>query len=58
VVNTSLKMSVGKTAAQCAHAAVGLLKCMHANRVPWLAAWEVKDNAETVFLEELLQALC
>ena len=34
VVDASLNMSIGKTAAQCAHAAVGLVKCMHANRVP------------------------
>ena len=41
VVDTSLKMSVGKTAAQCAHAAVGVFKNMHINAVPWLQSWEV-----------------
>ena len=41
VVDTSLKMSIGKTAAQCAHAAVGVFKGMHINAVPWLQAWEV-----------------
>lgn len=43
MVDTSLKMSIGKTAAQCAHAAVGLVKNMHANSVPWLHAWEVRS---------------
>ena len=33
-------MSAGKTAAQAAHAAVGLLRVMQAARTPWLHAWE------------------
>ena len=41
VVNSALKMSSGKIAAQCAHAAVGLYKNMYINGVPWLASWEV-----------------
>jgi hypothetical protein len=41
VVNSTLKMSSGKVAAQCAHAAVGLYKNMYLNSLPWLAAWEV-----------------
>lgn len=50
VVDTSLKMSIGKTAAQCAHAAVGLVKNMHANSVPWLHAWEM-EGEKTVVLK-------
>ena len=41
MVNSTLKMSSGKIAAQCAHAAVGLYKNMYLNSVPWLASWEV-----------------
>jgi peptidyl-tRNA hydrolase len=35
-----LRMSVGKVAAQAAHAAVGLLRVMQDSRTPWLHAWE------------------
>ena len=44
VVPRELRMSPGKLAAQCAHAAVGLYKLMLANRVPWLASWEVRST--------------
>ena len=44
VVNSALKMSSGKIAAQCAHAAVGLYKNMYINGVPWLASWEVSPT--------------
>ncbi|EIE19008.1 hypothetical protein COCSUDRAFT_83598, partial [Coccomyxa subellipsoidea C-169] len=50
VVDASLTMSIGKTAAQCAHAAVGLVKNMHANCVPWLQAWE-DEGEKTVVLK-------
>ena len=43
VVDSSLGMSIGKTAAQCAHAAVGVFKSMHINAVPWLHTWEVSS---------------
>ena len=42
VVAQDLRMSQGKVAAQCAHAAVGLYRVMQANRMPWLPAWEVQ----------------
>ena len=48
VVDTSLKMSVGKTAAQCAHAAVGVFKHMHMNAVPWLQSWEVRCTPDVL----------
>ncbi|CAL5226907.1 g9782 [Coccomyxa viridis] len=50
VVNSTLKMSSGKIAAQCAHAAVGLYKNMYINGVPWLASWE-EDGEKTVVLK-------
>lgn len=50
VVNSTLKMSSGKIAAQCAHAAVGLYKNMYLNSVPWLASWE-EDGEKTVVLK-------
>lgn len=43
VVAQDLRMSPGKVAAQCAHAAVGLFKLMQASRAPWLHAWEVRS---------------
>ena len=36
-----LNMGSGKTAAQCAHAALGLYKVICKERSPWLRAWEV-----------------
>ena len=42
-------MSVGKIAAQAAHAAVGLLRVMQDGRVPWLHAWE-RAGEKTVVL--------
>jgi len=39
-VVSELRMSVGKVAAQAAHAAVGLLRLMQEERTPWLHAWE------------------
>jgi PTH2 family peptidyl-tRNA hydrolase len=40
VVRADLGMSVGKTAAQCAHAAVGIVAKLRRNRGALLAAWE------------------
>ena len=40
VVREDLGMSVGKTAAQCAHAAVGIVQKLTGKRAKLLAAWE------------------
>ena len=40
VVRSDLNMSVGKTAAQCAHAAVGIVSKLRKNRAALLGAWE------------------
>ena len=40
VVRADLAMSVGKTAAQCCHAAVGVVDKLRRNRGALLAAWE------------------
>ena len=40
VVREDLGMSVGKTAAQCAHAAVGMVQKLLSKRPKLLAAWE------------------
>lgn len=47
-----LRMSVGKVAAQAAHAAVGLLRVMQDSRTPWLHAWEGAGE-KTVVLDVL-----
>jgi Peptidyl-tRNA hydrolase PTH2 len=44
VVAANLGMSVGKVAAQCAHASLGLYKLMVSSDVPWLSSWEVRDS--------------
>ena len=40
VVREDLGMSIGKTAAQCAHAAVGIVQKLLGKRAKLLAAWE------------------
>lgn len=40
VVREDLGMSIGKTAAQCAHAAVGMVQKLLGKRSKLLAAWE------------------
>ena len=40
VVREDLGMSIGKTAAQCAHAAVGIVGKLRKSRSPLLGAWE------------------
>lgn len=41
LVNQELKMSKGKIAAQCAHAAVGVLQQHSAKRRTWFKQWEM-----------------
>lgn len=48
VVRQDLKLSVGKTAAQCAHAAVGVYQKLRGKRDGLLAAWEESGQAKIV----------
>lgn len=52
VVCTALGMSAGKIGAQCAHAAVGLLKLMQRTVVPWLPVWEAHGEKTVVLKVE------
>ena len=59
VVRTDLGMSVGKTAAQVAHAAVSAAEEARAKRPDWLRAWLAEGQKKVVVrvgsLQELLE---
>jgi len=59
VVRTDLGMSVGKTAAQVAHAAVSAAEEARARRPDWLRAWLAEGQKKVVVrvgsLQELLE---
>ena len=43
IVAQHLSMGMGKTAAQCCHASLGLFKQMVSSHLPQLEAWEVRQ---------------
>ena len=46
IVAQHLGMGLGKTAAQCAHACLGLYKQMASSHLPQLQAWEVEPGLQ------------
>eukprot|EP00899_Mesostigma_viride_P006578 jgi/Mesvir1/15921/Mv08245-RA.1 len=52
VVRKDLNMSVGKTAAQCAHATLGLYNKLRERHAPLLARWESSGQAKIVLVCE------
>ncbi len=57
VVRTDLGMSVGKTAAQVAHAAVSAAEEARAKRPDWLRAWLAEGQKKVVVRVSSLQEL-
>ena len=57
IVNLALGMTVGKVAAQCSHATLGLYKQMASSHSPqwqaWLQAWEVCCASQSSWLAAL-----
>ncbi len=57
VVREDLGMSVGKTAAQCAHAAVGIVQKLTGKRGKLLAAWEACGQPKICVKCDSIEAL-
>jgi len=57
-VRVDLAMSVGKTAAQCSHATLGLYKRLAASNVHWLRQWERSGEKTVTLALDSDQHLC
>jgi hypothetical protein len=57
LVNQELKMGKGKIAAQCCHAAVGVLSAFSAKRQTWIKQWEMVGQKKVALKVESTTAL-